>query len=365
MEVPGNVADCRYCSQVSKASGEDPIGSAQQVDYWLLVEINQPWPISMFMEHPVIAQVISTVKKLILRRGIILMPVAIAPDPDYSTPGMMRVMYYRRPAQKFAKYDKQEYLVPDDQAPQLAIELLNQLLGKTANLSLFSAYQQNTQHLREMLVCTHTQIDLACGRFGTPFYRQLRQKYGQPGQSLRVWQSTHFGGHQFAPTLVDLPTGQFWGHLELDILPQLVERNGDHYQLKNFYRGWAGCSQFEQIAEREAWMREGWDWFTYLKTIRATSKGLTGLKRLLYPLLQWIPINILQLWLDRWTSDASWIRVKIVYTSPQGAGVYRIIIEENGEVPSAQKSVTEKDETILVMTVKQYRVSHIEKKVLR
>ena len=362
MDTFKGIGDCRYCSEVSKANGEDPIGSAPQVDHWLLVEVKQPWPISMFEEHPIIAQVISIVEKLIFRRGITIMPTAIAPDPDYSIPGMTRVIYYHRPAQQFAKYSKREYLLPEAQASQLIFALLNRLFGKTTNLSQFEAYQQDTHHVREMLVCTHTQVDLACGRFGTPLYRQLRKTYGQPGQSLRVWQSTHFGGHQFAPTLVDLPVGQFWGHLESEVLPLLVEQDSDHQQMQKFYRGWAGCNKFEQIAERAIWEQQGWSWFTYPRRCRTTQKGLTGFKKLLYPILRRIPIALLQLWLEDWTADATWAKINLTYQSPQGNSAHQVTVDEHGEVLSAHNSVAEKDETISVASVKQYRVSYMAKK---
>ena len=361
MQSIDRVSDCQYCSQVSQANGEDPIGSAPQVDHWLLVEVKQPWTTTMFVDHPVISRAIATVKTLSYKRGVVLMLAAIAPDPDYSKPGLIRVIYYHRPARKFAAYAKQEFLIPEDQASQLVFALLDRLLGKTVDLAPFIAYQQNTQDLREMLVCTHTQVDLACGRFGTPLYRQLRKTYGQPNQSLRVWQSSHFGGHRFAPTLIDLPTGQVWGHLKPEILPQLVEHRGDPHQMRRFLRGWAGCSQFEQIAEREVWMKEGWAWFTYPRTTRMTRKGLVGLKRWLYPVLRWVPHTLLQLGLVHWTSDASWVEVEISYSSSEGNGVYHITIEENGEVMSARKSAAEKDQKISMMPVKQYRVSRLVK----
>ena len=354
-----NVNDCRYCSQVSKANGEDPIGSAPQVDYWLLTELPQPWPTTMFAENPLISQIIPLIKQLIFKRGVMLKPLAIAPDPDYSQPGFTRVIYYHRPANHFAEYAKQEYLVPDDQASSLVMTLLNRLLGKPQSLTPFASFQQDTQHLREMLVCTHTQVDLACGRFGTPLYRQLRQTYGQPGQPLRVWQSIHFGGHQFAPTLVDLPTGQFWGHLEPDILPQLIERSGDCHQMQRFYRGWAGVNRFEQIAEREAWMQMGWEWFTYARTAQTTRKGLKGIKRWLYPVLRLLPIKLLQLWLERWTSNARWAEIKVTYGPPQGREQLQIRVEENGEVMSARKSAEKADQDIVLAPVKQYQVSKL------
>lgn len=353
-----DITNCRYCSEVSKTNRVDPIGSAPHIDYWLLVEFPQPWPTTIFTENPLIQQIFPLVKKLVLKRGVMVRPLAIAPDPDYSKPGYTRVIYYQRPAQQFAEYIKQEYLLPDAQTPSLVVALLNRLLGKAADLSQFMAYQQDTQALREMLVCTHTQVDLACGRFGVPLYRHLRKTYGQPGQPLRVWQSIHFGGHQFAPTLVDLPTGQLWGHLEIGVLPQLIERNGDPQQMKFFYRGWTGVNKFEQIAEREAWMQEGWDWFTYPRTARTRCKGLSGRKRWLYPILRRVPIKQLQIWLERWTSDASWVDIDLTYQASQGCGHYQARVEESGEVMTAHRSAAKATDKIALAPTKQYRVSH-------
>ncbi len=42
------------------------------------------------------------------------------------------------------------------------------------------------------------------------------------------------------------------------MLDLLVHRNGPVADLHPFYRGWCGLKQFEQIAEREIWMQEGW-----------------------------------------------------------------------------------------------------------
>ncbi|MBE9101798.1 sucrase ferredoxin [Vacuolonema iberomarrocanum] len=355
-----DVADCRYCSDVSKANGEDPIGSAPKVDHWILVEVPLPWPSTLFTESPLTKQITPIVKKLIFKRGIMVRPLAIAPDPEYSQPGHTRVIYYYRPAQQFAEYTKQEYVVPSDQTSPLVMALLNTLLNRTKEIDQFAPYQQDTTALREILVCTHTQVDLACGRYGTPIYRELRKTYGQPGQPLRVWQSVHFGGHRLAPTLVDLPTGQLWGHLEADVLPQLIHRSGDPHEMRRFYRGWTGASKFEQIAEREAWMQAGWDWFTYPRTTQITRKGLAGRKRWLYPVLRRVPIQPLQLWLDRWTSGASWVDVEVTYRAPQGSGCYQARVEENGEVMSAGKSAAKPNEKIKLTPMKQYRISQFK-----
>ena len=354
-----NLADCRYCSQVSKANGEDPIGSAPQVDYWLIVEIPQPWPTAMFTEHPIISQIFPLIKKLIFRRGVMVRPIAIAPDPEYSVPNFIRILYYQRPARQFAKYTKEEYLVPEEKAIDVALGLLHRLLGKQNPIASFDAYKQDTQHIREILVCTHTQVDLACGRFGTPIYRELRKRYGH--STLRVWQSTHFGGHKFAPTLIDLPNGQFWGHLESDMLSQLVQRSGDHRQLAKFYRGWAGVSQYEKMAERAAWQEEGWDWFDYLRTAKTTDKGVRGFKRFAYQILRLIPIKVLQLWLEQWTNQATWVNMTVSYDTPSNRGTYKITVKDSGEIISANRSATETSQPIELQPVRQYQVTRLTK----
>lgn len=321
------------------------------------MEIPQPWPKEMFTQHPLLQELFPLLKKLILRRGVLLRPVAIASDPEYSRPGYTRLIYYRRPQAYFAQYEKQEYLVPEAEVNELAIALLTQLQGKTVDLSKFAAYLEPTEQVRDVMVCTHTQVDLACGRFGTPLYRQLRQDYGS--ESLRIWQSTHFGGHQFAPTLLDLPIGQFWGHLEPEIIEQIIHRQGDVGNLRPFYRGWSGLSKFEQIAEREIWMREGWQWLNQPRAGQVRRKGLSGIKQFVYPIARMIPIPLVRLWLEQWTKDVAWVEVQIQFQASEGEQQSTVRIEEKGTVMTALKSANLREVLIELTTARQYQVVSI------
>ncbi|MGF1481636.1 MAG: sucrase ferredoxin [Cyanophyceae cyanobacterium] len=140
------------------------------------------------------------------------------------------MFYYRRPQQLFAQFEKQEYILPPEQVSALVIALLAQ----PERLKEFAVYRQPTQSIREMLVCTHGNVDIACSRFGYPIYQQLRSDAATSQGQLRVWQCSHFGGHRFAPTLIDLPEGRYWGHLEPDILGQLIDQKGELAQLLRF-----------------------------------------------------------------------------------------------------------------------------------
>ncbi|WP_414620784.1 sucrase ferredoxin [Calothrix sp. CCY 0018] len=329
--------DCRFCSAVSKANGEDLIGTADTCDYWLIMEIPQPWPQEIFQENPTLKSLMGLFQELVFQHGIKLKPILIAPDREYSNPGFTRVFYYYRPAKLFSRFEKQEFIVPENKAADLVTAIFKQLIQQPNDLSEFKQYQQQTSHIRELMVCTHTQVDLACGRFGTPIYRQLRKEYAPASNGkLRVWQTTHFGGHQFAPTLIDLPQGCLWGHLEPDVLDLLIHRNGSVSGLCKYYRGWTGLSQFEQIAEREIWIQFGWSWLDYLKTGKVLVMEEVAKEH-----------------------EPNWAEVRIDFAATDGSktGAYEARIEACGEVMSAFNSA----KYLELEAVKQYRVSSLVK----
>lgn len=62
-------------------------------------------------------------------------------------------------------------------------------------------------------VCTNGQRDVCCARYGLPTYARLRERVGE-----RAWQTTHLGGHRFAPNVLALPQGVLYGRVfEADV----------------------------------------------------------------------------------------------------------------------------------------------------
>jgi hypothetical protein len=59
-----------------------------------------------------------------------------------------------------------------------------------------------------ILVCTNGKRDRCCAREGPALYQAMVNIAGD-----KAWQCTHLGGHRFAPTLVTLPGGAFYGRL--------------------------------------------------------------------------------------------------------------------------------------------------------
>lgn len=330
MTIEKLLGDCQFCSVVSKANGEDPIGTAITADIWLIMEIPLPWTKQKLFNNPLIKHIQKLCHEL-QHKNIRVIPMAIAPDKEYSEPGYTRVMRYHRSAKYEAEFDKQEFIIPESQL----FGLISVLLQQSDEIHQFESYQQANKQSRELMVCTHGNIDAACARFGFPIYQKLRQDYAAKSNGqLRVWRCSHFGGHQFAPTCLDLPTGQFWGHLEPEMLDTLVHRNSAVTELRKFYRGWSGLTKFEQIVEREIWMKHGWDWLNYNKSGQVLTQ-------------------------DTANKDIDWAEVRIDFTSPDGSiqGNYQGRVEVSGSVVSALNSGEEEP----LQTVKQYCVSQLKR----
>jgi hypothetical protein len=226
----------------------------------------------------------------------------IAPDPQYSRPGFRRVMFYTRPKGAFARYDKVEYLVPDDRFGALIWAHYE----APDDLPRFEQYRESrADAVRDILVCTHGTVDAACARFGVPLYNYLRKQHAD--ESLRVWRVSHFGGHVYAPTIMDMPLGHYWAYVEAPQAEQIVAQRGPVETLRGHYRGWSGLEYgLMQAAEREMWQREGWDWFEYHKvgTVLAQDPSPDGAEH-----------------------EPQWAEVRVEFSGTNIAGAYEARVE--------------------------------------
>ncbi|NML52993.1 TIM barrel protein [Streptomyces sp. R302] len=272
----------RSCSLVARTAAEDPIGTARPFDRFLMLELPLPWPPGMgtpvWETDRVPAALRSALRRATRRteeRGLTMKTFAAAPDPEYSTPGLLRIIRFDRAPGPAAPLSRTEHHVPTDQAPALidALFAAPDADDTAASLAPFAAYRVTTAH-RDLVVCTHASVDACCGTLGYPFYEQLRRAHGSGG-AVRVWRISSFGGHRFAPTLVDFPEGRVWGNLTPDRMDRLVERTGDPADLMDLYRGWACLPDpGEQVLERELFRTYGWEWTSHHMSIHRTTDTL-------------------------------------------------------------------------------------------
>jgi hypothetical protein len=212
---------------------------------------------------------------------------------------MRRVIYGRRPpTASFAEFEQQEYLVPAEMIGPLAWALF----VRQEELPSFEQWLQPQNGVRDFYVCTDGVIDRACAVVGMKLYSTLRKlPESQPGGSTRVWKTSHFGGHVYAPTVITLPDGRMWGFLDGNTGPALVRRQGDIQALRGCYRGWLGASSsFVNVVERELMMQHGWAWFDFLQEGRIVAEDPDA------------PVD------DHGEREPSWGEVELTYCSPDG-----------------------------------------------
>lgn len=300
------------CSLVSRSFEADPLGSAPMYDGYLIIELALPWKHEV-SDSPHFPAAVQEVLGLAAERGQNIRLQCIVPDPAQSHSDLTRVMYVSRPAGALAELHRVEYMVPEDHFDQLVRTLV---LGE-GDSAKFASFEVDTKAVRDLFVCTHGARDACCGKFGFGIYTELREHYvamAPPGQTVRVWRVSHLGGHRFAPTVLDLPSGRYWGTLQSEVLPSLVKLSGDPAQLRKHYRGWTALANpLEQVAEGEAFRRAGWDWLRYEKVIRTITRDESGDRG-----------EVAIDWVDTVTGDSgSWrvgVEVGRLLTGPQSCG---------------------------------------------
>lgn len=322
-----NVArpESRLCSVVSKAAGDDPGGSGTPFGAYLGVEVAPPWKEDV-SESPGFPEGLWEPVEKAWDAGVIGKFTGLMPDAEYSREGHARALLFEKPGGQgapLAAYGRREWLLPNDELVPFA-----EALADGGDLSRFDRHREGAADVRDILVCTHGANDACCGKFGYPVYEVLRSAYSGP--NLRVWRTSHIGGHRFAATLLEFPEGRYWGHLELEHLEGLARRNSPAANVARFCRGWAAVGRpFEQLVEREIFAREGWAWTTYLRSARTLS-----------------------------TEGEERAEVLVEYAAPDGAvsGAYEATVEAAGSVMTLGSSGTDP-----LGEVKQYRVSRLER----
>lgn len=262
-----------FCSDISSQVGEDLIGSAPFYQTYVLVECPFPWKTDAF-DSKCIPQNLRDLVNSVRQSGLPIQFLLINQEqpscrkPPSKTPDFseLHVLTYRRPDRPnfFCQgYQRWEWTVNDlvEVAPLIQSHLLNRL----EHLSLGEPCHRP---IRDLFVCVHGSRDKCCAKYGFPFYREaiatiktVKNISQLTDGSIRLWQTSHFGGHRFAPTLIDFPTGRYYGRLNQAVLRSILMQSGDLQALKAAYRGWGILPTWLQAVEEELIQRYGWQWF--------------------------------------------------------------------------------------------------------
>jgi hypothetical protein len=79
-------------------------------------------------------------------------------------------------------------------------------------------------------VCTHGRRDVCCALQGNPLFDALVAGSGAHSDSELpvIWQTSHLGGHRFAPVVLSLPDGHCYGRVGVDEAEAFLSAQGQH-----------------------------------------------------------------------------------------------------------------------------------------
>lgn len=182
-----------YCSENS--SGEPMLGTADVVDVWLLLEYRPAWKARAVTDND-----LSDAVRRWLEDGMAALQAA----------GLkVRAQMIRQP--ELDRSDTRLFLHHEGVLREFGA-------GATGYGDLVRAPVQvlvddpdlgTPVESPQYFVCTNGQRDLCCARYGLPAYARLRELVRE-----RAWQTTHLGGHRFAPNVLVLPQGVLYGRVK-------------------------------------------------------------------------------------------------------------------------------------------------------
>ena len=250
-----------YCSDLCLASGEPLLGTAGQVDAWLMLEYKPVWrakatddndldaPVKAWLERTVAAY---AAKGLKARPQFIRRPEPSAGEREGLAPRKKEPSAGERPRREAAGggiAPRREELDTTDVSLFVGTDgELRHFRGDYATIATLNPLDPHNGFARTQephyFVCTNGQRDLCCARYGLPVYARLRELAGG-----RVWQTTHVGGHRFAPNVLALPQGALYGRVFADDVDAFFATVEDGELALPHLRGRASFPPAAQVAE--------------------------------------------------------------------------------------------------------------------
>lgn len=214
-----------YCSDLSRAANETMLGTADPVDVWIMVEYQSVWKPKAILDNDLprsIQEWLELSQDRCRDEGLKPRPQFIRrPQCETNT---TTVMVYRDGHLNVRECSSLDEIVDIDV-----------LSDESFELSLEPQY----------FVCTNGQRDLCCARYGLPTFKKLSDIVGN-----RVWQTTHLGGHRFAPNVLVLPQGVLYGRVVVEEVNEFLEQTELGSLSRAHVRGRSAFNPLAQVAEQ-------------------------------------------------------------------------------------------------------------------
>jgi hypothetical protein len=221
-----------FCSDISRENDEPLGATASRIDRWLLVEYRGLWSTDALVGSGLSDQIKARLREL----------RAIHPRT--------RLLLIRRPDRR--RHPTLAVYVADSREGQERLGRLD--IAHHEELRRLDPWTAATQIDEPLfLACTHGKHDPCCARYGRPLFEALSEQL----DAESAWQCTHVGGDRFAANAVCLPHGVYYGRVDRDDVPSLVDEYLAGRISLAHYRG-RSCWPFAvQAAERRIRAEEG------------------------------------------------------------------------------------------------------------
>lgn len=100
-----------------------------------------------------------------------------------------------------------------------------------------------------ILVCTHGKRDVCCALKGRPIAAELAEHAKGATTSATVFETSHTGGHRFAPALIVLPWGLTYGRVDAAVAQRVYDAALSGRVELGSYRGRSAWDKASQAAE--------------------------------------------------------------------------------------------------------------------
>jgi hypothetical protein len=217
-----------FCSQVSQQVGEQLFGTAvASIKTWFLLEYNRPWQAKATDDNE-----LPTTVQSWLREQLDLV-------------GNGRLQFIRQ-HNATAALSFFIALPADKRVYRFELDSYEDLLAlDVASIVAGAAEYDSCQWSQPLyLVCTNGKRDRCCALWGMAYFRAL-----QPLVGTAVWQTTHTGGHRFAPTMLTLPDGVMHGRLAVENVTEFLAAHQQGQIILDNFRGQAKYEPVVQAAD--------------------------------------------------------------------------------------------------------------------
>lgn len=233
--------DPARCAPSAQRRGDLRVGTAAPVAHWLLIERPGAWGRLALTESGLDPDVATRlahrasaagVRIQLIRRGRVAVRPSTSPSTDLAVP--------EPPTRRWAFVDSTRSPTRGIRWGEFAdeAELLELAWDGTDG-------RPSTEPI--FLVCTHGRHDACCALLGRPVLRALLERYPE-----QTWEISHVGGDRFSANLVVLPTGLYYGGLDPDSAPAVVEAYGRGLLEPEYLRGRCADPGPAQAAEHFA-----------------------------------------------------------------------------------------------------------------